>query len=147
MDENEKRGVTLDSNVIIGHVISKHDNTLLRCVVMKCISEDIPMLTDVIVNECLNYTRKPHSKVSYALMKERLNDISADIIELEPIPSAEELEKRYKIRSRKDLRILYSAETTESVIIVTQDHDFNDVGGISAKIMGPEGYLYEEREK
>jgi predicted nucleic acid-binding protein len=141
-----KRNITLDSNVIIGHAISKDDTSLLRCVVVKCVSEDIPMLTDAIVKECLCYTRKADSKISYTAMKRRLSEISSNVIELEPI-SEEELEKRYRIRAKKDLIILHSAEVTGSVIIITQDHHFNDVEGVKAKIMHPKEYLYEKREK
>ncbi|MDR0791224.1 MAG: type II toxin-antitoxin system VapC family toxin [Methanomassiliicoccaceae archaeon] len=142
---DSKRNVTLDSNIIIGHAISKNDDSLLRCVVIKCVSEDIPMLTGAIVKECLNYTRKADSKISYTAMKKRLNEISTNVIELEPI-SMEELERKYKIRAKKDLIILHSAEFTGSVIIVTQDQHFNDVKGVKAKIMHPKEYLHEKRE-
>jgi len=82
------------------------------------------MLADIIVEECLRRAIKPKSRVSIIEMRERLKEISSDIKVLRPIPSFRELSEKYNIRDKKDLKILYSADKTGSVIIVTQDRDF-----------------------
>jgi len=93
-----KRNVTLDTNVLIAYVISKENNSLSKKVVMKSITDDRLMLTDIIMDECLSYTRLPRAKVTTAEMREKLKEISDHIIELKPIPSVKELAERYRIK-------------------------------------------------
>ncbi|MCL2712515.1 MAG: hypothetical protein FWD37_04495 [Methanomassiliicoccaceae archaeon] len=128
----EKRKITIDSNVIIASVFSKRvpDESTSQRVIIKCKTCDIPILTDIIVDECLKRARKPNSKTSTQTMKEKLNNISPSIIELKPIPSVEELMKKYNIRDKRDLKILYSADKTDSVILITQDKDFLTVSKV-----------------
>jgi len=143
-----KRNVTLDTNVLIAYVISKRNNSLSKKVVMKSITDDRLMLTDIIMDECLSYARSPRAKVTTAEMKEKLKEISDHIIELKPIPSVKELAERYRIKDINDLKILYSVEMTDSVILVTYDDDFrHGVEGIKARIMHPKKYLNEGRGK
>jgi len=137
-----KRNVTLDTNVLIAYVISKKNNSLSKKVVMKSITDDRLMLTDIIMDECLRYTRTKQAKVTAAVMEEKLKEISDHIIELKPIPSVKELAERYRIRDIGDLKILYSVEMTDSVILVTYDDDFFDgVEGLKARIMRPYRYV------
>jgi hypothetical protein len=79
----------------------------------------------------------------------RLDGLNVDMVKIKPIPSNDELKKRgYNIRSEKDLKILYSVDMTDSVILVTSDDDFRgDVKGINAEIKSPENYLYEKEKK
>jgi len=147
---NEKRNVTLDSNVLISYVISKRDNTVTRKVVTKSVTDDRLMLTDVILEECITFADKPKGK-KLGLTKEKidseLNELSKNIINISPVPSEEELKRKYRIRDRGDLKILYSVEMTDSVILVTWDDDFTDVKGLKAKIMKPPEYLNESKKK
>ena len=141
--------MTLDTNVLIAYVISKHNNSVAKKVVTRSITDDRLMLTDIIRDECLAYTRKPGARVSWKTMDEKLKQICQDVIELKPIPCMNELLKKYKIRDPKDMKILYSVDMTDSVIIVTYDDDFLDGGveGIKARIMHPKDYLEEVKEK
>ena len=51
----------------------------------------------------------------------------------------------YDIRDDDDLKILYSVNMTDSVILVTKDDDFKgNVAGIKARIMDPKSYFYEK---
>ncbi|MCL2032012.1 MAG: PIN domain-containing protein [Methanomassiliicoccaceae archaeon] len=142
-----KRNVTLDSSVLISYVISKHNDTTVKKVVTKSVTDDRLMLTDVIFDECLRYTDKRKSRTTKENMSMKLRDVSPKIIDISPVPSTEELMKKYKVRDLDDLKILYSVEMTDSVILVTLDDDFTDVEGIKAKIMRPEQYLFEEKDK
>jgi len=140
----DRRKVTIDSNVIISYSIARHDETLDRRAVKKCIASDTPMITNIITKECLRYALKSKGKISKSEMKRKLKEISKDIIVIDNIPPDEELEKRYKIRSKKDLKILYSADVTDSEIIISKDDDFfDDVQGIKAKIKKPKEYLID----
>jgi len=144
----EKRRITIDSNVIIAAAFSKNDpdNSASQRVIIKCRTQDIPMLTDIIADECLKRARKPNSRVSASAMNMILNEISFEIMELKPIPSADELAKKYKIRDKRDLKILFSADMTDSVIIITQDKDFFEgVEGIKARIIDIYEYDKEGR--
>jgi predicted nucleic acid-binding protein len=143
-----KRRITIDSNVIIAAVFSKGgpDESTAQRAIIKCKTHDIPMLTDIVADECLKRARKPRSRVSISTMRTRLNDISSEIINLKPIPSIGELKKKYKIRDVRDLKILYSADITDSVIVITQDKDFfAGVDGIHAKVMDIYEYDKEDR--
>jgi predicted nucleic acid-binding protein len=94
------------------------------------------------------YTNKQRARVSGDIMWERLRELCPQIIEVKPMPSVDELQKRYKIRDVKDLKILYSVEMTDSVILVTYDDDFFDsVEGVTARIIRPADYLYEDESK
>ena len=145
MTEDRGRRITIDSNVIIASVFSKRDteDSTSKRVIIKCRTVDIPMITDIIVDECIRRTRRSKSKATTSEMIEELNNITLDIIKLKPLPPIEELAERYKIRDKRDLQILYSADMTESAIIITQDKDFfANVEGIKARIMSI--YEYDE---
>jgi len=101
------------------------------------------MLTDVIFAECQKYADKRGSRTSEEEMSRKLKELSPEIIDVSSVPSNEELKKKYKIRDLEDMKILYSVEMTNSVILVTLDDDFSDVDGLRAKIMRPGEYLYE----
>jgi len=72
------------------------------------------MLTDIIVTECIKRTFRPDSRASTSTMKTKLKEISPHIIRLNPITPIDELRKRYMIRDLNDLKILYSADKTDS---------------------------------
>lgn len=139
-----QRKVTLDSNILIGYITSKKDGSIVRKAISKSITVDQLMLTDIIVDECKGYSVKPKALATEEQIMEKILSLNVDVILLKPIPDDEELTKKYKIRSRKDLKILYSADMTQSVIIVTNDEDFKDIGGLDIKIMNMVQYLYEE---
>jgi len=67
-----------------------------------------------------------------------------DVVYIELIP-LEQLKERYSMRDDSDLEVLYSADMTDSQIIIASDHDFHDpnnpVKGVKAKIMWPDEYL------
>jgi len=143
-----KRKITIDSNVIIAAAFSKGgpDGSTAQRVIIKCKTQDLPMLTDVIADECLKRARRPKSRVTISEMRAKLNDVSSEIINLKPVPSAGELKKIYKIRDIHDLKILYSADKTYSEIVITQDKDFFEgVEGINARIMDIYEYIKEDR--
>ena len=140
----KKRNVTVDSNVLIAYIVSKRENTVIAKVIEKSTNEDKLMLTDVIYDECIRYATKPRSRVTKKEAEAKLKKISPEIIKISPVPPNKELMKLYKIRDRGDLKILYSAEITNSVIIVTQDKDFSDVEGVRATIMNPKEYVFEK---
>jgi len=148
MFRRKKRNVTLDSNVLISYVISKKDDSIVKKVVTKSVTDDRLMLTDVIFDECLRHTERRKARVSKEEMSGMLKELSSEIIKITPVPSNEELAERYKIRDKKDLKILYSVEMTDSVILVTYDDDFFDnVEGVKAEIMYPADYLREDERK
>jgi len=137
----------LDSNILISYIISKRDNTIVKKVVIKSITDDRLMLTDVICDECRKYAGKKGATVTEDDISNKLIEICPGIINISPVPSEEELLKKYNIRDKSDLKILYSVEMTDSVILVTLDDDFTDVKNLRAKIMRPGEYLYEESKK
>jgi len=140
----KERNVTLDSSVLISYVISKKDDSIVKKVVTKSVTDDRLMITDIIADECLAYTDKQQAAVSRSVMWKKLKELCPQIIELKPMPSVKELQRRYKIRDVKDLKILYSVEMTDSIILVTYDDDFFDgVEGVKAKIVRPVDYLHE----
>lgn len=144
---NTKRNVTLDSNVLVSYVVSKRDNTVNKKVVTKSTTDDRLMLTDVIYEECLRYADKPKARATKEEMTVGLKGITPHIIDISPVPPDSELMKKYKIRDQKDLKILYSVDMTDSVILVTMDDDFSDVKGMKAKIMNPAEYLRDDGKK
>jgi len=144
---DKKRNVTLDSSVLVSYIISKRDDTIVKKVVTKSVTDDRLMLTDVIYEEVMRQADKRKARVTREETDLKLRELSPEIIDISPVPSNEELEKRYKIRSLKDLKILYSVEMTDSVILVTLDDDFTDVKGLKAKIMRPGEYLFEDKKK
>ena len=137
------RNVTLDTSVLIAWVITKDENSIVKKVVTKSITDDRLMLTDVIYEECLKYADKRKSKTSKDEISEKLTILSPNVVKISPIPPDEELLKKYKIGDTNDLKILYSVEMTDSVILVTYDDDFSDIEGVRAKIWSPVEYLYE----
>jgi len=140
----QKRNITLDTSVLIAWIITKHEDSIVKKVVTKSITDDRLMLTDIIYEECLKYADKRKSKASNEEITAKLSALSPKIIKISPIPSDEELLKRYRIRDTNDLKILYSVEMTDSVILITYDDDFSDIEGVKAKIMDPVEYLYED---
>jgi len=143
---NTKRNVTMDSSVLISYVISKKDNTINKKVVTKSTTDDRLMLTDVIYQECLKYTRGKNARVTKEEMSGKLKMIAPEIISISPVPSEKDLMKKYRIRDKNDLKILYSVDMTDSVILVTVDDDFSDIEGLKAKVMRPTEYLFEQEK-
>ena len=103
-ERQEKKGHRgLYCSDILSHI--KRDDTIVRKVVTKSVTDDRLMLTDVIIEECLNYSAKKRAKVSKEEMYKTLKDLS-DIINISPIPPDKELSKMYKICDPNDLKIL-----------------------------------------
>jgi len=141
----KRRNVTLDSNVLIGWLLSKKDDSVVRKVVIKSVNEDRLMLTDVIYAECLKHADGRKARISKEEIAAKLKGICPELIRITPIPPEDELAERYRIRDKTDLKILYSVEITESVILVTYDKDFfGDVWGVKAEILRPGDYLCEK---
>jgi predicted nucleic acid-binding protein len=136
----------LDTSVLIAWVITKNDDSIVKKVVLKAVNEDRLMLSDIIYDECLKYGDKRKAKATKEEIVAKLTELGP-VVRISPVPPEEELLKRYRIRDRDDLRILYSVEMTNSVILVTYDDDFSgDIGCITAEIMRPENYLYDIRK-
>jgi len=147
---NEKRNVTFDTNILIAWILSKKEGSIYRVAVTKAVTDDRLMLTDIIWDECLGFADKKSGKkanVSKADIAAKLKGLGLKVIPIKPIPTDDELKARgYRIRDNKDLKILYSVNMTESVILVTRDDDFDgNVKGITAKIMDPMNYFHEDR--
>jgi predicted nucleic acid-binding protein len=141
----KKRNVTLDSSVLVGWLLSKKDDSIVRKVVIKSVNEDKLMLTDVIYAECMKHAYGRKARISKEDIAAKLQGLCPEIIKITPIPPEEDLEKKYKVRDKTDLKILYSVDITDSVILVTYDKDFfGDVWGVKAEIMRPENYLHEK---
>ena len=102
------------------------------------------MISRPILEECERYSRKPNAKITAEEIRRILLTISPEIIDIGPVPDVDELKKMYSIRDPKDLPILYSADMTDSVILVTDDKDFETAEGIKAEIMGLLRYIYED---
>jgi len=89
---------------------------------------------------------KKRARVSIEEISGKLKRTVLEIIDLSPVPSDEDLMKKYNIRDKNDLKILYSVDMTDSVILVTTDDDFSDAVGLKAKVMGPVEYLFEQEK-
>jgi predicted nucleic acid-binding protein len=109
------------------------------------VTDDRLMLTNIIYDECLGYADKKGARATKDEVSKKIKEISPDIIEIRRVPKDSKLSKKYKIRDVNDLKILYSADKTKSVILVTMDDDFSDVKGLKAKVMKPKDYLIEDK--
>ncbi|MCL2142675.1 MAG: type II toxin-antitoxin system VapC family toxin [Methanomassiliicoccaceae archaeon] len=152
MTNLRNRKVTLDTSVLIAWVLSKKERSLYRVVVRKAVTEDILMLTDIIWDECLDFADKKRGRKANITREDidaKLRELSVDVVHIRPIPTDNELKAMgYSIRDDDDLKILYSADITNSVILVTKDDDFRgDVKGIKAKVMTSKSYLHENGDK
>lgn len=143
------RKVTLDSSVLIAYVVSKKDDSVVKKVVMKSTTDDSLMITDVIMDEVLAFSEKKQSNVTREYIEQAISGLNVPIVKIRPIPDEYALQARYGIRDIGDAKILYSVETTESVILVTYDDDYFDgnVKGLNLEIMDPTVYLYEDDVK
>lgn len=143
------RRVTLDSSVLIAYVISKKDDSVVKKVVMKSTTDDSLMITDVIMDEVLAFSEKKRSSATRECIEQAISGLDVPIVEIRPIPDEHALQARYGIRDIGDAKILYSVETTGSVILVTYDDDYFDgnVKGLDLEIMDPTVYLYEDDVK
>ena len=141
-----RRNVTLDTNILISYVISKSDNSVVKTVVTKAAKDDNLMITDIIRDEVLAYADKKDAYATKDELRDGIDSLGVEIVKVGPPPSKEELQRRYGIRDIKDGKILYSVETTQSVILVTYDDDYFDgkVHGLDTEIMDPVVYLYED---
>ena len=140
------RRVTMDTSVLVAHIISKRDSSVVRSVILKSKTDDELIITNIIRDEVLAYADKPDSRATRYELERGLEDLGVPIYDLGEPPSASELQERYGIRDIDDSKILYSVETTDSVILVTYDDDYFDEGihGLDLEIMDPLFYLYEE---
>jgi len=135
-----KRKITLDSSVIISDVI--FNSEVAKEAVEKSTSEDEMMFTNIIFDECVNFTDKKNNKsMTKDEMEDELIERFGIPIEVD-LPSDEELKKKYFIRDIGDLKILHSAEKTGSKLIVTRDEDLLD-----KKVKGPKGVKIVEMYK
>jgi len=150
-DGKKKRNVTIDSNIFVSYVISKVDCSIEKKVIVKSMSDDRLMLTDIIWEEVLNFadSKKNRANLTREDIADRLNALNLKVVTIGPAPSDEKLkEMGYSISKDADLKILYSVHTTNSVILVTRDGHFSgDVKGLTAKVMDPETYIRNLRER
>ena len=142
-----RRKVTFDANTIISYIITKKKDSLVRNAINKAKEIDQIMLTDIIEEEVINFADKPQGRAINATresMRNGITQITTHIIALKPIPSNEELAKKYQIRDWGDLKIIESSERTESEFLITYDRAFLKAKGVKAKVGRPEHYLYED---
>ncbi|MCL2607692.1 MAG: PIN domain-containing protein [Methanomassiliicoccaceae archaeon] len=149
MLRRKKRRVTVDANILIAYIVSKKEGSLERKVLIKAANDDRLLITDVIMDECINFAYKKEGRkrgLTEAAIAAKIRELDLKIISIKPIPSDDELKAAgYAIRDDDDLKILYSVSTINADIFVTRDDDFKgDVRGIRAKIMDPVSYIREE---
>ena len=144
-----RRKVTLDTNILVSYIISKKDKSVVKSVVTKTIRDDELIITDIIRDEVLAYADKNGALATISELQRKIDGLGVPIISIGPAPSAKDLQRRYGIRDIKDGKILYSVETTESVILVTYDDDFFDgkLKGVDVEVMDPVVYLFEDDVK
>ena len=146
-DTVTRRKITFDANTIISYIITKKKDSLVRNAINKAKEIDQIMLTDIIEEEVIDFADKPQGMTVNATresMRNGIAQISAHIIILKPIPSNEELAKKYQIRDWGDLKIIESSERTESEFLITYDRALLKAKGVKAKVGRPEHYLYED---
>ena len=137
------RNITMDTSVVIAFLTSKKEGGIVRKVFAKAKNQDDIQMTDIIWDEAVAFSKKLDTAFSEEQIKAFLANISETVIQLKPLPELEELVKKYKIRDSNDLQILYSAEMTKSVILITRDKDFDDAEGLDIELMDMVKYLYE----
>ena len=144
-----RRKVTLDTNILVSYIISKKDKSVVKSVVTKTIRDDELIITDIIRDEVLAYADKNGALATRSELQRKIDGLGVPIISIGPAPSGKDLQRRYGIRDIKDGKILYSVETTESVILVTYDDDFFDgkLKGVDVEVMDPVVYLFEDDVK
>jgi putative PIN family toxin of toxin-antitoxin system len=138
-----KRKVTIDTNVFISGIVYGSDTA--KKAMDKSVKEDDLMLTNVIYIECVKVvSRKEPSSVCREVEKQLLQ-LRAKPIEIY-LPPHMELKRMYYIRDEDDYRILYSADATDSDLLITGDKDFYDpkLKGSKAKIIKPKDYVNEK---
>ena len=141
----KRRNVTFDTNVLLEYVLSKKEDSLIRKAIAKAVEKDNLMLTDVILDEAMAYERKDTTgRYDADAIRVKLIEIAGAPIIISPIPDVIDLKKMFEIDDEDDLKILWSAQMTNSVIIVTSDKHYFHVSGVSARILTPDEYLYEE---
>jgi len=141
----KRRNVTFDTNVLLEFVLSKKEDSVIRKAIAKAVEKDRLMLTDVILDEAMAYEQKDRTgKYDAETIRARLTGIAGDPIVISPIPDILDLKKMFEIDDEDDLKILWSAQMTNSVIIVTSDRHYFHVSGVRARILRPDEYLYEE---
>ena len=138
----KRRRVTVDANIIVAALIyGCADCRDVLDTVNEC---DQLMMTNIILFQCTRQGRKKKCPVDSEEIERRVREICPDVKYVEIIP-LEQLKTRYYIRSDKDYETLYSADVTDSEILLTSDNDFYDperpVKGIRAKILRMDDYL------
>jgi len=75
MTEDKGRRITIDSNVITASVFSKRDaeDPTSERAIIKCRTIDIPMITDIIADECIGRAKRSGSGATTSEMKEELH--------------------------------------------------------------------------
>ena len=144
-----RRKVTLDTNILVSYIISKKDKSVVKSVITKTIRDDELIITDIIRDEVLAYADKNGALATRSELQSKIDGLGVPIISIGPAPSAKDLQRKYGIRDIEDGKILYSVETTESVILVTYDDDFFDrkLKGVDVEVMDPVVYLFEDDVK
>lgn len=139
---SKRRRVTVDTNIIVAALIyGSADCRNVLDTVKEC---DELMMTNIILFQCTRQSRKKHCPLDSEEIEKRVREMCPDVRYVEIIP-LEQLKRRYYIRSDKDYETLYSADVTDSEILLTSDNDFYDperpVKGIHAKILRVNDYL------
>jgi predicted nucleic acid-binding protein len=140
--KSRKRRVTVDTGLIVAAVI--YGSAKSRELIDTVKAKDELVMTNIILLQCTRQGRKKKCPISEREIERRVREMCPDVVYIELIP-LEQLKERYSMRDDSDLEVLYSADMTDSQIIIASDHDFHDpnnpVKGVKAKIMWPDEYL------
>lgn len=144
--DRKRRPVTMDINALVDFVLSKKEEAVIRKAMRKAVEEDRLMLTDVSLEEAMAFAtkRKKNRGETAEHIRDVLVSVAGQPIVIQPIPPIEELRKTIRMDDDDDLKIVYSSNITDSVILITRDHHFYRVTGLKARVLTPDEYIYEE---
>ena len=139
-----KRRVMLDSNVLISAIAYKTEDSV--AVMDKAKNDDFPVMTSVVRDECVDFTKKKKCRISKKQMEKELDSFSDDIVDVK-LPKQNVLKSKYRIRDEDDYKVLHAAEVADADILVTGDEDFYDnvKGPKKTIVIRPKRYLSEIR--
>lgn len=137
-----KSKVTVDTGIIVAALIYK--SSTLRNVLETVKEKDEMMLSNIILFQCKRQSKKRNCPYTSEEIEKMIRDIFPDVVRVDLVP-LEVMKALYRIRDDDDLEILYSADMTDSEIILSSDRDFFDkskpILGINAKIMNVNDYM------
>ena len=138
--------VTFDSSVLISFIGSKDGMTLADKAIQKAKTDDIPIITNILLEECVAVTGRKKTRRGQITAEEdevfiKLSSIGS-IVRI-PLISDEELKRMYGNRDTTDLKILYSADRAGCVFLIAYDKDLleGEIKGLKIHILHPLDYL------